>query len=273
MGKGSNLVYNIISLLALLGTLLVIIGVAVIVLLTPPPPPSPLELTQLAEAIIPTRTPTDTPTATSTPTVTRTPLPPTFTLTPTETFTPEPTATFTPSITPSATITDTPAPTFTPSITPTPAATNTPEPTATPTGPTPTFTPSVSPYLFALRDQVQFVRNFANSAGCAWQGIGGQVINLNGTPFVGNLVVHVYNNNFDRKVPVGSNSFYGTAGPNGETSGWEVQVGNAVDSQLYFVQLESQAGTQVSDTVQVRFAANCDGNAAIVTFLQTRPLQ
>jgi hypothetical protein len=127
--------------------------------------------------------------------------------------------------------------------------------------------------VFNQRDQVLFTTNFANSAQCAWQGIGGQVIDLNGVPFVGQLVVHVYNSNFDRKVNIGSNSFYGTSGPNGENSGFEVQVGNAIDTQLYFVQLESSNGAQYSDTIQVQFPSSCDGNVAIINFIQTRELQ
>lgn len=268
----SSRIYNIISALSLLGTLGVIIGMIVIITTTVPAPPSSLELTQLAESIISTPTPTFTFTPTNTFTATFTPLPPTFTLTPTITNTPLPTITPTPTTAPSATITDTPAPTLTASQTFTPAATNTATPTLTPTGPTPTFTPSVSPYLFGLRDQVLFVRNFANSAGCAWQGIGGQLVGIDGQPFLGNLVVHVYNNNFERRVAVGSNSFYGTTGTNGLNSGWEVPIGNAIDSQLYFVELESQAGTKVSDAIQVQFTNNCEANAGIVNFIQLRPL-
>lgn len=271
--RSSDGVYNFITALALLGTVLVIGGTAAIVLTTPPREITPAEQTQVAALLLPTITPSFTWTPTLTFTPTRTPLPPTFTPTPTETFTPTPTETPTFTPTPSATITDTPAPTLTPSLTFTPAATDTPTPTHTPTGPTPTFTPSPSPFLFSLRDPVQYVRNFANSAQCAWQGVGGQVIGLNGTPFVGNLLVHVYNNNFSARVPIGSNSLYGSPGPNGENSGWEVRVENNVNSQLYFVQLESQNGIVVSETVQVQFNSSCDGNAAIVTFIQNRPIQ
>ena len=271
--SSSDGVYNFISILAIISTIAVIVGTIAIVAGTPPRGITPLQQTQIAEAIIPTPTASSTATETLTPTLTRTPLPPTFTLTPTETLTPLPTETFTASPAPSATITDTPAPTFTPSQTFTPAASNTPLPSDTPIGPTATFTASPSPYLFILREPAAFVRNFANSAQCAWQGMGGQVVNLEGTPFVGNLQIHVYNNQFDRTVPVGSNSFYGTAGPNGETSGWEVQVTSAIDTQLYFVQLETQNGTLVSDTVQVQFPSSCEGNVAIINFLQTRPIQ
>lgn len=266
-------VYNFITGLALLGTLLVIGGTIAIVLTTPPRQITPAEQTQLAALLLPTITPSFTWTPTLTPTSTPTPLPPTLTPTPTETLTPTATDTPTFTPTPSATITDTPAPTLTPSLTFTPVATDTPTLTPTPTGPTPTFTPSPSPFLFRLRDTVQYVPNFANSAQCAWQGVGGQVINLNGTPFVGNVFVRVFNNNFSDRVPIGSNSLYGSPGPNGENSGWEVRVENSINSQLYFVQLESPNGAVISETVQVQFRSSCDANAAIVVFVQTRPLE
>lgn len=265
--------YNFITVLALLGTVAVIVGLIIVVVTAPPRAITPLEQTQIAEALIPSPTASATWTTTSTATATATALPPTFTLTPTETLSPTPSTTPSPSPVPSATITDTPAPTLTPSQTLTPVASFTPTPSITPTGATPTFTASPSPFLFSVPQPVQLARNFANSAQCAWQGIGGQVVNLTGTPFVGNLVVHVYNNQTDTRVPIGSNSFYGTTGPNAETSGWEVKVGDAVNSLLYFVELESQNGTQVSDTVQVQFSGSCDANVAVITFVQTRPIQ
>jgi hypothetical protein len=266
----SDGLYNFITVLALIGTLVVVFGTGAFIAVTPPPTPSPLELTQVAELLIRTNTPTSTftPSATFTPSQT-----PTFTLTPTATE--SPTATQTPTFTaaPSATITDTPAPTLTPSITPTPRNTDTPTPTATPTGPTATFTPSEIPFLFGLREGALYTRNFANSAGCSWQGVGGTVINLEGNQFNGNLVAHVYNNNFERRVPIASNSLYGTTDATGRNSGWEIQVSTTIDAQLYFVRLETQSGTQVSTEVQIQFPNNCEQNLAVVNFIQLRPLQ
>ncbi len=270
MGKGNATLYNILSILFLIGTALVVIGVSV-VFLSPAPVTDEAELTAVAGLLIPTREPTATATETLIPTQTRTPLPATFTQTPTETYTPSPTLTNMPSITPSATITETPAPTATASITNTPSATDTPTATDTPSGPTPTFTPSLSPFLFDLRDNVAFVRNFANTAQCAWQGVGGQVIGIDGQPFARNLQVRVYNNSFERIVPVGSNSLYGQTGSNGVSSGYEVQISTTIDNLLYFVQLETVNGVAVSPTYQLQFPSSCEGNAAIVNFLQQRP--
>jgi len=264
--------YNTITALALLGTLAVIIGV-VVVLLGPPPPPTDAQLTEIAALIVPTRTPTLSPTPVPTQPPTRTPLPPTFTFTPTETPIPTETPTASATVSPTPTITDTPAPTFTPSLTFTPAATDTPSPTETPTGASPTFTPSVSPFVFGLREAVRFAPNFANTALCAWQGVGGQVIGLDGQPFNGRLQVRVFNNQFDRTAAVGSNSFYGTTGANGLNTGWEVVVGTGINPQLYFVRLETVNGTPVSDVIQVQFPNLCEGNLAILNFVQQREIQ
>ena len=207
--------------------------------------------------IPPTETPSSTPTDTLTPTHTYTP---TDTLTPTETRSP------TPSITPSPTISDTPTITYTPSSTYTPSASPTFTPTATPTGPTETFTPTTIPYLYALRDnQVILTANSFNSAGCAWQGIGGQVFDTAGgeKTTASGLMVHVFGPNVDQKEPVGSNSIYGL-------SGWEVEVDTKINANTYFVELQSGSGTIISPRIQVTFPQDCAKNVALVRFVQTR---
>lgn len=256
MGKGSDGIYNVIATIFGVATLILIVVYAVILL-------SPQADESVDVAVIPT--------VASLPTVTETPrrpptLPPTFTPTPTETATPTETPTNTPTATFTQTVTPIPSETIPPTATPTPSVS--PTPTATPTfdGPTATYTPSLSPFLFRLREPVQFTQNFANSAGCSWQGMGGQVIALDGTPYgAGNLQVRVYNDIFERISPVGSNSLYGA------TSGWEVQVNNTIDTTRYFVQLETINGTAVSDRVSVQFRAACSGNVALVNFIQQRP--
>lgn len=264
MNRAVNQIYNVITLLAVLGTLVVIGGVAY--LMTQPPPQAPVAALPTV-AVLPTATPI-TPTATFTPT--ETPLPPTFTFTPTETLTPTPSATFTATITPSPTITDTPEPTFTPSLTFTPSISPTFTPTPTATGPTPIPTATESPFLFDLREPVTFVQNFANSAQCAWQGIGGQVIGLDGQPFLGNnnLQVRAFNANgtIERITRVGSNSLYGSA------SGWEIALDNRISNALFFVQLETILGTAISPRIELFFPGDCGRNVAIVNFVQRRPL-
>src|SRR5690606_18977985 len=183
MGDGSSRIYNIISIVFLLLTIGVLaFGVSRYIQGAPQRPavvvPTLMEL--------PTVTPTFTPSRT---------LPPTWTLTPTWTNTPTETPTDAPTATPTHTLTMTPTATETPSLTPTPSDT----PTITPTpslefSPTPlaTDTPQPSPFPFALRNnQIAFTSNFANTAGCQWQGFGGVVFDLGGRPFNG-VRVHVY---------------------------------------------------------------------------------
>lgn len=256
MGDGKASIYNVISLVFLALTILVI--VFVISRLAGPPVQKPDAVGVLPTVgALPSLTPTAIPT---------TGLPPTFTFTPTDTLTPTTTLTPTPSPSiapPTATITETPGPTETPTITPTPSISPTPLPTETPTGPTPTLAPTQNPYLFELRQsQVILTQNFANTAGCAWQGLGGQVFNNEGTPLDG-LKIHVFGTNFDRIVDSGTNSLYGPGG-------WEIPVDNKISAQTYYVELMSPGGTVVSDRIPVTFPSDCARNVALVNFIQTR---
>ncbi len=156
--------------------------------------------------------------------------------------------------------------TFTPSNTPTPLATFTPQPSATPTGPSQTPSPTISPYPFKLReDAVILTQNVMNTAGCAWQGLGGQVFGLDGNPLPG-LQIHIFgaDGDIDSFRQSGENSLYGAAG-------WEQPVGNTISARTYFVQLLSPQGTPVSERIQVTFPSDCTQNLAIVNFVQTRP--
>lgn len=250
-------IYNFITLFLII---LAVIAVVVVVILVSQPE-------EIDVAALPTTIPTATATFTETPTFTS--LPPTFTGTPTPSHTPTTTPSITPSITASATITDTPGPTLTPSNTPTPSISPTFTPTLTPTGPTPTYTPSTSPFPFVLRDNaVLYVSNFANPAAeCAWQGVGGQVFDLNGNEISNTgFFIHVFNNQQDfGRVRLGTNSLYGAF------SGWEIPLDNRVSPQVYFVVLETEAGVQISPRVNVQFPGTCEENVALVNFVQARP--
>lgn len=253
MGSSNTRLYNMISGIFLLLTVIAII--LVVARLAGPPIQknnAPVNLPDVVQ--LPSITPSITPTNTQ---------PATFTLTPTNTMTPTTTSTPTPTITTSPTITDTPRATDTPSATPTPSVSPTPPPTETPTGPTPTLEPTLSPFLFDLREgQVIYTKNFANTAGCAWQGLGGQVFDLNGQPLNG-LRVHVFGNNLDLFADSGSNSLYGAAG-------WEVAIDNKITNLSYFIELQSAGGTIISPRITVTFPSNCDQNLALVNFRQVR---
>lgn len=257
MGRGNARIFNVISLIFLA---LSIVWIVFVVSRLLAPPPAIDEVVDLpTPMVLPTLPPTNTPVPTSTPTETLTP-----------TITPSPSATVTETIAPtaSATITDTPGPTPTPSDTPTLPFTFTPTPSETPAEPTPTIPPPPPPFPFDLRNnEVMFLANFANTAGCAWQGIAGQVFDMAGNPLTIPLRIHVFGgpDNLDRYVDTGSNSNYGAAG-------WEQPLGNTVNSGVYFVQLESTGGTPISDVVQVSFASDCQRNLALVNFIQNRPL-
>lgn len=266
MGEGRNGCYNTIALLFLLLTLVSMLLVAVFAIgIVPVPFLAPGQAPAIPQAAV-------LPTATST----FTPQPPTWTFTPTRTATPSSTPTETVTVTPSLTITPTAGPTDTPSITPIPSETPTGTATAsftpsiTPTGPTPTFTYTPSPFPFGVRgglSGVVFTANFANTAGCAWQGIAGQVFGLGGQGMTGyNIrVTGPGLGDGGSIVASGSNTLYGSP------SGWEVFVSGQTNNNTYFVELLTSSGTVVSPAVQVTFPNNCAQNLALVNFEQTRP--
>ena len=278
MGHGRARIFNILTLIFVVATIAVAVWV-VMRMMQPPPQPA-----QVAEAVptlqeLPTLTATHTPTKTPLPSFTpsNTPVPPTIPPTATPTNTPVPTL---PTIAPTSTRTPTVTPTLpftnTPTVTPLPPS-NTPVPPTltvtttlpvTPAPPQPLITqqatvPPPSPFPFTLKDgQVIFTPNFANAAGCAWQGIGGQVSDMAGLAING-IRVHVYGSGVDTFSTTGSNSLYGS-------SGWEVPLANIVSTNVYFVELQSQGGTIISETVRVQFPGNCQQNLALVNFQQTR---
>ena len=263
MSRGSSAIYNIVAIVFLILSILACIYV--VWQFTSTPATSAVEAFVPTVAVLPTltasatATATDLPTATPTPTQTLVPsITPAPTHTPAPTATPvPPTATLTPE--PSATATGTPPPTETGTATAT--ATNLPPPTLepSPTGPTP------SPFPFDVRgDGANFTTNFANTAGCAWQGIGGQVFDVNGSPLT-NIQVHVFGvNNFDQYTVSGSNSLYGAGG-------WEISVGTTISASNYVVELITTQGTRISSQVTVSFPGDCTRNLALVNFIQTRP--
>lgn len=264
--SGGSRIYNIITLLFLL--LSVAACVMVILALSGPPAADPnaaidaaslptfqvLPTLTASATLTPTDLPTFTPTATQTLVPSITP-PPSATTVPSATPVP-PTATFT--LAPSATITQTPGPTSTSTATPTATNTDVPTPAPSPTGPTP------SPFPFDVRGNgPNYTVNFANTAGCAWQGIGGQVFDVNEQP-LNNIQVHVYGNNFNQFTISGSNTLYGAGG-------WEISVGTQISTTSFIVELLSPQGTIISPSVTVTFPGDCSRNLAVVNFKQTRP--
>ena len=276
MGQGRAQIYNLISLFFLALTAIMLVFVAAR-MAAPAPSRAPVVLNLPTVAVLPSPTDTFTPTLTDTATWTDVP---TETITPT--IAPTLTGTLQPTLTPSLTNTLVPTqptnttpptdapPTQIPSetITSTLVVTPTDIPTITPTvsdfTPLPTEPPP-SPYPFILRDnQVIFTGNFANTAGCAWQGVGGQVFDLNGQPLL-QIRVHVFGQGVDLYTASGSNTLYGL-------SGWEVPLNSTLTGNSYIVELQSQQGTIISPQVTVTYEANnCAKNLALINFEQTRP--
>ena len=167
--------------------------------------------------------------------------------------------------------TNTRQPTLTPSITPTfPPPTPTRTPTTTPTltpspGPSPTATFTRSPFPFTKSpDSPTYLRNFANSAGCDWLGLGGEVLDTAGNPVgSGQYRVHVWDSGIDERLDTGSASSYGA-------SGWEQFVLDAPEIRSYNLQLETTSGTAVSQVYRVQTRASCNENLLYFIFIQNR---
>lgn len=177
-------------------------------------------------------------------------------LEPTETVPPTPTRrpTLPPSITPTF-----PPATPTRTLTPTPTLT----PTETPTGPTPTATNTRSPFIFTKTiDSPFYLRNFGNSSGCSWAGIAGEVLDLSLNPVAaGTYQVHIWESGLDARVAVGSAMVYGP-------SGWEQFVFESPIIRTYNIQLETAAGTPVSQIYQMQTRASCNENLLYFIFVQ-----
>lgn len=265
MGTGSSLLFNIVSLVFTALTIIVlmlVIGIAGDAV-TPPffapeptsiPPTSALDLgITPTRPFIPTFTPSNTPDVTNTPT---------------ETPTPSATSTETPTAT--NTGTQAPVPTFTPLPSEPPAVAAEPERSATPSftpsppGPEPSASPTDSPYRFILQPGTPTVReNFANSQGCGWQGIAGQVVDQNGDPVIGVQVRVLDAVGSPQYTISGTNSAYGP-------SGWEIGLGTTPSASTYTVQLWSENQGEMSPSVEIRFTGTCDQNLALVNFVRTR---
>lgn len=251
MGQGVARIYNGISILFLVLTLLVVVFVALRMAAPAPVDPERALLLVPTALVLPTATPSNTARPTLPPTFTSTP-----TITPTATSTPTPTIT----LAPTSTITDTPGPTPIPSETPTPSITPTPEVSPTPQI---SLTPTDSPYLFEAVSGVEFRPNTFNTAQCAYQAVTGQVIETTGLDTTRPFNVRVYGSGVEQVVAIGSNTLFGA-------SGWEVIVNTAVNSSTYYARLETTSGTPISPDIQVTFASDCNANVGFVRFQQVR---
>jgi len=173
----------------------------------------------------------------------------------------------TPTVPPTWTWTPPPA-TPTPRHTPTPEFTATPRPSRTPTIiPSPTTDPRIptrSPFKFTATTPV--LRSDPYGAACGnWGGIGGQVIDIDGSPLKGVSVVgwggpvseqekKVFVSGSDTRI----NRFY-----NGDGA-YELYIGAPGDFDFFVAVYEN--GRPVSPVVQVRMVNDCTRDLAWINF-------
>lgn len=180
---------------------------------------------------------------------------PTLTTTPIQlqpTWTASPTLQLTPS--------NTPRPTFTPFFTSTPFSlvppTKTPKPTSTPKAP-----------FSATVQQVESTVIHPDLA-CNWAGIGGTVVDSNGSHIVGTVVVlrgTLNGKTVEQPTVTGINKEYGQ-------SGFEFVLGNApiATTKTLYVQLVDLQNIPLSDPVYVTTSSDCTKNLVLVRFKKNR---
>lgn len=180
---------------------------------------------------------------------------PTITPTPIQleaTWTASPTLQLTPS--------NTPRPTFTPFFTDTPFSlvppTKTPKPTSTPKAP-----------FGATVQQVDSTVIHPDLA-CNWAGIGGTVVDSNGSQIVGMVVVlrgTLNGKTVEQPTVTGINKEYGE-------SGFEFVLGNApvATNKTLYVQLVDLQNIPLSDPVYITTSSDCSKNLVLVRFKKNR---
>lgn len=166
-------------------------------------------------------------------------------------------------------------PTIQPTLTPVPpTATHTPEPTvsaiptrdvtAIPTDPNAQYPFELKSSPIAMNGTV-----FHPDGDCSWQGVAGQVVDLQGRAVVGMLVrlTGTYNGKSVNMTTLtgGAQAWYGE-------SGYEFVLGQTpIDSTgLLSVQLTDQSFLPVSDKVVFDTYASCEKNLILINFRQVR---
>jgi len=170
----------------------------------------------------------------------------------------------------------TPEPTLEPSSTPTPKPTSTVFLTEVPSGPiteTPTATPTLKPgqFNFVLQQgSPQAIPNVIRAeAGCNWMGVAGQAFSLNRSPVVG-LFIQL-GGTLNGKLFETLLSMTGTAIEYGQ-GGYEFVISDKpVDSnKTLWVQLIDQANLPLSDKVYFNTYADCQKNLILINFNQVK---
>jgi hypothetical protein len=233
-----DLLWNILTVLVLIGAL--IVGMVVLVIFLKPqvsfnpfPPPT--------EVVIPTiSVPTPTPTS-------RIVLPPTWT----------PEATLEPSATPTLRPTVTPFPSDTPAV----LATDTPAAGSN----------SNNQFSFVVqKGSPKAIQNiYHDELGCDWMGVGGQVTSLNGSPVIG--IFSRIGGTLEGKVFETLLSMTGTAVEYGQ-GGYEFKIADKpiASNNTLWVQLYDQSDLPLSDKIYLVTSDECTKALTLLNFVQVK---
>jgi hypothetical protein len=185
-----------------------------------------------------------------------------------------PTATVTPRFVIEATWTMEPTPE--PSLTPTPKPTSTVFLTEAPSGPsteTPTASPTLKPGQFNFvvqQGSPQAIPNvIRNEAGCNWMGVAGQAFSLNKSPVVG-LFIQL-GGTLNGQLFETLLSMTGTAIEYGQ-GGYEFVISDKplASSKTLWVQLLDQSNLPLSDKIYFDTFSECEKNLILINFSQVK---
>jgi hypothetical protein len=175
--------------------------------------------------------------------------------------------------TPAALVTGTPSPTTEIiKIVPSVSATTSEAPTGTSEAVATAEETSDSVYSFALQAAPSAVKSetFKAGSGCDWQGIAGQVVDMQGRHLVNTGIMIVLKGTYNNKT-IDTQTIPGTHTEYGD-SGYEFQLGTSLvkSSGLLSIQLVDQAGLPLSDKVIFDTYDSCDKNLVLINFRQVK---
>jgi hypothetical protein len=168
---------------------------------------------------------------------------------------------------PPANPTDTEVPELPPTWTAAVQPTASPTPSATipvPTNTQPVASPT--PFPFSLQPGTpDYTQNFANSSGCEWMGVAGQVLGLEEQA---NLDLWVQLGGQLRGSPLDLLSLPGSA-PGYGPGGYEFQLGDepVASENLIWIQLVSPSGNPMSERTYLTTSDECERNLVLVNWV------
>lgn len=165
----------------------------------------------------------------------------------------------------------TPTVTLTPRSSQTPTATILPTETPTPSEGTPVATATPSSYTYMADPQISMPNAFVNTLGCSWMGVGGQVFQIvNSTP-VPVQGLNVQLGGTLAGVPKEVLTLTGSA-PVFGPSGYVVDLADhpIASVNTLWLQLVDTAGLPVSEKAYIQTFDNCDQNFVLVNWRQVR---